>query len=221
MENGKIYVAIPAVMKAIGVVGKDKTNQTQGFKYRGVEDVMNALHPALVEHGVFPVPNVMECRREERKTAKGTNLIYSLCKVSYTFYAVDGSNVEVTVYGEGMDSGDKSVNKALSAAYKYACFQIFCIPTEEMKDPDKESHEVKDRKINEEEKKNLRQAAERTGMNLEVAIKKRNGKSIDDVPVSVYTQWMIKLANTDSQVPKAPDVDQDIPENIDEGLPFK
>lgn len=221
MENGKIYVAIPAVMKAIGVVGKDKTNQTQGFKYRGVEDVMNARHPALVEHGVFPVPNVMECRREERKTAKGTNLIYSLCKVSYTFYAVDGSNVEVTVYGEGMDSGDKSVNKALSAAYKYACFQIFCIPTEEMKDPDKESHEVKDRKINEEEKKNLRQAAERTGMNLEVAIKKRNGKSIDDVPVSVYTQWMIKLANTDSQVPKAPDVDQDIPENIDEGLPFK
>ena len=40
-----------------------------------------------------------------------------------------------------MDSGDKATNKAMSIAYKYACFQVFCIPTEEMKDPDAETHE--------------------------------------------------------------------------------
>ena len=34
------------------------------------------------------------------------------------------------------------VNKAMSVAYKYACFQVFCIPTEEMHDPDAECHEV-------------------------------------------------------------------------------
>ena len=38
-----------------------------------------------------------------------------------------------------MDSGDKASNKALSIAFKYACFQVFCIPTEEMKDPDAET----------------------------------------------------------------------------------
>ena len=37
-----------------------------------------------------------------------------------------------------MDSGDKATNKAMSIAYKYACFQVFCIPTEEMMDPDAE-----------------------------------------------------------------------------------
>ena len=37
---------------------------------------------------------------------------------------------------EGMDSGDKATNKAMSIAFKYACFQVFCIPTEEMQDPD-------------------------------------------------------------------------------------
>ena len=46
------------------------------------------------------------------------------------------------VIGEGMDSGDKATNKAMAIAYKYACFQTFCIPTEEMKDPDSECHEV-------------------------------------------------------------------------------
>ena len=44
--------------------------------------------------------------------------------------------------GEGMDSGDKASNKALAVAFKYACFQVFCIPTEEMKDPDAECHET-------------------------------------------------------------------------------
>ena len=38
-----------------------------------------------------------------------------------------------------MDRSDKSTNKAMSAAFKYACFQTFCIPTEEMRDADAES----------------------------------------------------------------------------------
>ncbi len=45
--------------------------------------------------------------------------------------------------GEAMDSGDKGCNKAESAAYKYACFQAFCIPVEGDVDADSESHSVK------------------------------------------------------------------------------
>lgn len=221
MASEKIYTAIPAVMKSIGAVGKEQVNKTQNFKYRGVDDVMNALHPALVENGVFVLPSILEHKREERKSAKGGNLIYSICKMSYKFFADDGSNVEVIILGEAMDSGDKSINKALASAYKYACFQLFCIPTEEMNDPDGESHEVEDRRINDTEKKNLIQAAERTGMNLDAAIKKRGGKSIDEVTVSVYTKWMIKLANAESRIPKSPDNIHDISEEPEEGLPFK
>ena len=40
-----------------------------------------------------------------------------------------------------MDSGDKATNKAMAIAMKYALFQVFCIPTEEMKDPDAETPE--------------------------------------------------------------------------------
>lgn len=140
MKN--IYQTISDVMAEIGFIGKDTKNQMQGFMYRGIDAVMNAINPALIKHKLFIVPEVLEQTREERQNSKGTTLIYSICKVKYTFFAEDGSSVSATVIGEGMDSGDKATNKAMSIAFKYACFQVFCIPTEEMVDPDAECHEV-------------------------------------------------------------------------------
>lgn len=140
-EVGKIYETINNVMGEIGSIGKNKRSQ-QGFNYRGVDDVMNALAPAFIKYKLFVVPQVLEQNREERSTTRGGMLIYSICKILYTFYAEDGSHVEVVTIGEGMDSGDKATNKAMAIAFKYACFQIFCIPTEEMADPDAEGHKV-------------------------------------------------------------------------------
>lgn len=140
---GKIYQAIPAIMGEIHAVGKNQRNKTQGFNYRGVDDVMNAINPALIKNKVFIVPEIIEQTREERQTRGGSNLIYSICRMRFKFCAEDGSHIEAVTIGEGMDSGDKATNKAMAIAFKYACFQVFCIPTEEMKDPDAESHEVK------------------------------------------------------------------------------
>ena len=94
----------------------------------------------MIKHKIFCTPEVMEQFREERTTAKGGSLIYSICKMRYRFYTMDGSYVDAIVVGEGMDSGDKATNKAMAAAFKYACFQTFCIPTEHlMDDPDAET----------------------------------------------------------------------------------
>ena len=134
-----IFESISAVMSEIGAVGKNSRNQQQGFMYRGIDAVMNAINPAFVKYKLFVVPEVLEQTREERQTSKGGLLIYSICKMKYTFYAQDGSFLEAVVIGEGMDSGDKATNKAMSIAFKYACFQVFCIPTEEMADPDADS----------------------------------------------------------------------------------
>lgn len=142
----KIYEAISAVMKDCGFIAKDSTNEQQSYKYRGIDAVMNALNPAFVANHVFCVPEVLEQTREERTNTKGTTLIYSVVRVKYTFYTDDGSSVSAVVCGEGMDSGDKATNKAMSAAYKYACFQVFCIPTEEMHDSEEDSPEVAPRR---------------------------------------------------------------------------
>lgn len=134
-----IYEAIADIMKEGYAITKSKKNPQQGFMYRGIDDVMNTFQPLMAERGIFVVPEVIGSTREERQTKNGTNLLYSVLTVRYTFYASDGSNVSATVIGEGMDSGDKASNKAMAVAMKYAMFQVFCIPTEELVDPDSET----------------------------------------------------------------------------------
>lgn len=141
VKNQKIYEAICGVMADVGVVKKGKKNTQQNFMYRGIDEVMTALNPAMVKNNVFAVPEVTEEIREERTTKNGGMLFYTRLKITYRFYTTDGSFVEAKVIGEAMDSGDKATNKAMSIAYKYACFQVFSIPTEEIADPDGETPE--------------------------------------------------------------------------------
>lgn len=138
---GNIYQAITNIMSEGYAITKDKRNAQQGFRYRGIDDVLNTFQPLLAKHHVFVVPEVLDQQRQERTTGKGGSLLYSLLRMRYTFYAEDGSSVSAVVVGEGMDSGDKASNKAMSVAMKYAMFQVFCIPTEEMQDPDAETPE--------------------------------------------------------------------------------
>jgi len=132
----RIFEAMAEVMRDVDAIGKNQKNQQQGFKFRGIDDVYNAVHPIFAKHGVFTAPTVLAERVEERQTKSGGNLIYRILTIKYTFFASDGSSFETTVVGEGMDSGDKGANKAMAVAHKYALLQTLCIPTEDMIDPD-------------------------------------------------------------------------------------
>ena len=134
-----IYKAIIGVMAEINAIGKDRKNQQQGFAYRGIDDVMNELHAALTKNKVFVVPEVLNEERSTGKTRSCGDLFYTRLKIRFTFYTDDGSSVSAVVIGEAMDSGDKASNKALSIGLKYAMLQVFCIPTEDEKDPDAQS----------------------------------------------------------------------------------
>lgn len=141
-----VYKAISAVARELSEQGikKDSKNQQQGFMFRGIDAVYNALAPALVKHGLLILPRITERVVTERVTQKGGVLFYVTVKAEFDFVATeDGSVHTVTTYGEAMDSGDKATNKAMSIAYKYAAFQAFCIPTEETAiDADAEVHHV-------------------------------------------------------------------------------
>jgi hypothetical protein len=141
----KIHTVIPAIMAEVGPIEKSRRNIGQSYDFRGIDDAYAAFQSLFAKYGLFVVPTVLERVREERKTIKDNGkeglLIYTTLTVKHTFYADDGSSVEAVTIGEAMDSGDKSSNKAMSAAMKYALLEVFCVPTKEPKDTENDSPE--------------------------------------------------------------------------------
>lgn len=140
-----VYKSINKVQAALSKAGisKDRRNQQQGYNFRGIDDVYNVLSPLLAEHGLCILPRMLARQCEERQTAKGETLFYVTVEAEFDFVSSeDGTKHTVKTFGEAMDSGDKATNKAMSAAYKYAAFQAFAIPTEGDNDADAHTHEV-------------------------------------------------------------------------------
>ena len=146
----EIYKAINVVQAELAREGisKGRRNQQQGYNFRGIDDVYNAVSPLLAKAGLVILPRVLGRDCVERTNAKGTALFYVTVEVEFDFVASsDGSRHTVKTFGEAMDSGDKATNKAMSAAYKYALMQAFAIPTEGDNDADATTHEVAARRF--------------------------------------------------------------------------
>jgi hypothetical protein len=142
----KVYEAISLVMADLAKVGiaKDQENKNQKYKFRGIDDVYNTLAAVLPKHHLMILPRVVESSMVTHTTASNSVLYLVRLTVEFDFVcAEDGSIHVVKIIGSAMDSGDKAYNKAMSAAYKYACFQSFCIPIEAGDDADSDTHHVK------------------------------------------------------------------------------
>lgn len=147
MTEKLIYKKMIEVMKEVGAIGKEQRNTAQNFSFRGIDQFVNALYPALTKAGVFMAPSVISEGHELREVLRsggrtGVDKHVHLL-VKYTFYAEDGSSVEIgPIASEGLDSGDKATNKALSSALKYALIQTFSVPTADMEEADRTSPEI-------------------------------------------------------------------------------
>jgi hypothetical protein len=144
-EATHVYQAIAEVMARLSKdgIGKKRRNEQQGYSFRGIDDVYNALAPILADVGLCILPAIKSREVIERMSGNGRSLFYVTVNVDFTFVSTkDGSCHVVSMPGEAMDSGDKATNKAMSAAYKYACLQTFCIPTEGDNDADGSTHVV-------------------------------------------------------------------------------
>lgn len=141
----KVYQKIAEVTAAMAGEGisKSRSNTKQGYKFRGIDDVYNALSRHLATAGLCILPRIINRECVDRQTANGSALFYVTVTAEFDVVAAeDGSTHTIRTYGEAMDSADKATNKAMSAAYKYACMQMFCIPTEGDNDADATTHEV-------------------------------------------------------------------------------
>ena len=130
-----VHEAWNDVMRDVQAIRKDSRNAQQGFNFRGIDAVMNAVGPALREHGVTIVPNSVEAKHRDFTTAKGTTMHEAIVTVGYSVIGPDGQGFTGQSVGEAADAGDKATSKAMSVAYRTFLLQALTIPTDEP-DPD-------------------------------------------------------------------------------------
>ncbi len=139
-----VYEAINQVQLAMSRDGilKSRKNEQQGYAFRGIDDMYNALSIPLASFGLCIIPRFRNRAVTERTTQKGGVLFYVTIEGEFDLVGPDGSKHTAVAFGEAMDSGDKATNKAMSAAFKYMCMQLFCIPTEGDNDADSTTHNL-------------------------------------------------------------------------------
>lgn len=139
----KIFEALAGAMRDVEAVGKDRVNDQQHYKFRGIDDVYNVVHAALSKHGIVTPLRVLSREVAERQTKAGGMQLHVTLKVEYDFVASDGSKLTVgPLWSEALDTSDKATNKAMAFAHKYALLQTFCIPTEDVSEGDRTTIEA-------------------------------------------------------------------------------
>lgn len=203
----QVYQKIAAVQGALAKegIGKNRKANTgkTTYAFRGIDDVYNALAPLLAEHSLTILPRMISREVVERKSSNGNALFYVTVEAEFDFVAAaDGSSHTVRTFGEAMDSSDKATNKAMSAAYKYAAFMAFAIPTEGDNDSENAAHEVAassgnhDDRIDEKQLAMIKQLLDAT-KTTEGAFLKGMGAPADarlfQLPQSFYAEAVEKL----------------------------
>lgn len=146
-EAPKVFEALTKTASDLAKIGigKDRVNEQQRFKYRGIDDLYNVLGPILAKNNLIVLQEAESRDSFEKVSKTGGAIYYVILKMKYTFIcSEDGSSYAITTFGEAMDSSDKATNKAQTSAYKYAMIQTFAIPiVGEENDPDSKTHEAK------------------------------------------------------------------------------
>lgn len=141
MEPKTIVQSLNEIMKAVGAISKSDRNAAQGFNFRGIDSVVNAVSPQLQKYGVVVVPSVEDYEYQSVEIGKNRTVMgHVKVKVTYTFVGPLGDAIKATVVAEAMDAGDKATTKAMSVAFRTALLQSLCLPTDDA-DPDSHSYE--------------------------------------------------------------------------------
>jgi len=140
VEHKSVYEAIQAVYGEVGYVQKEE-NRNLNYTFASEAGFIRALRPAFITHGlIVRVVNMGVVQLENYETSKGTAMVRAVITAQIEFiHAPTGTAMQVQSLGEGADSGDKAVNKAMTDCYKYALRQAFMIETGD--DPDQSQPE--------------------------------------------------------------------------------
>lgn len=186
--GGQVHAAMAKIQKEVEAVGKTGKNTQQNYSYRPIDQFMNALNRVMAENGVTVRPVQVETLRDEYLEVEGYDGRKKTKhaagrRVRFMFQHEDGSFILAQTDGYGEDYGDKSVNKAMSFAFKYLLMETFMVPTESISEGDAESTEVTEKKTAAKSKSSANGSKKKTFdvANLDQVNKKTNVKVADSI----------------------------------------
>ena len=138
-EAPKVHSAIAAITRALGRRGlpKVEVNVDDGYRFRGIDEVIAALSSLLAWHRLCMLPRMLDRGSRTHRAPNGDMMFAILLRAAFDLLStVDGSRHSIETYGEAIDAGDKGTAKAMSAAFKYAVLQAFCVPVSGADDAD-------------------------------------------------------------------------------------
>lgn len=122
-----LATALSAAMGDVEAIKKDGKNTMQGYSFTSEAAIANTLRPIMSKHGLALVPTNIRVVNADTVQTKNATMQRVAIEATYTLMHKGGQNLSITVPGEGMDSLDKAIPKALTMAYKYAMIQVFCV----------------------------------------------------------------------------------------------
>jgi hypothetical protein len=121
---------LAAIMGRVEAMHKDGDNKGMNFRYVSITQMLEKLRPEMAAAGIIMYPEVIDSTFEEMTTRGGATM--TCCYLTVRWTVTGGSeSLFLTTVGEAHDTGDKSANKALTAAHKRALMTLFMISADE------------------------------------------------------------------------------------------
>lgn len=144
----KVTDEMSVVVKGLNV----QVNKTSSYKAVSERDILDNVKPLETKYGIYSYPfarkvidsdtlvketEFVNARTDDVTTTK-TNTLFMRLETIYRFVNIEKPEeyVDITTYGDGLDTGDKAPGKAMTYADKYALMKAYKISTGD--DPDKE-----------------------------------------------------------------------------------
>jgi len=130
------------VMRQVGWIQKSGHNRSQNYDYATDADVSDVVREKLAEVDVAVIPYVQSLAfREIQGKEKPIPVATVIMDLTFVY---GEERLTVRTVGEGMDSGDKNVYKAMTGAVKYALLKAFLLPTGDDPEKDNKDEESED-----------------------------------------------------------------------------
>ena len=155
METSKnIFQRLSAITQELSTVAKNLEVGAGKSQYKAVgeADVLREVKPLEAKHGVYSYPysrriiesGTIENEKIDYQTKEKIvqKSLFERIETIYRFVNVDNPTeyIDITTYGDGIDTQDKSVGKAMTYGDKYALMKAYKIITGD--DPDAKPSEA-------------------------------------------------------------------------------